>query len=235
MECLIFNLDDTLHPLSSGISASYSNNILEFMVKGLHIVAEEALQYKRRFYKAHDTSMAGLLLLGYTFDFDEFHKFVHGCLPYDVLCPDLALLSLLLSLPHMKLVLANAKRVHAEKRVICFETFNKKGCANIICKPSLAFQRALSVAGVDPSRTLFFDDSLRNIEVARLTGLCAVMVGQSVRGMLSINTVHGLKKISIPILSQTIGEEDVVDELMLKLSDELMHNTTLQGETCSVF
>ncbi|KAH7331540.1 hypothetical protein KP509_20G039400 [Ceratopteris richardii] len=245
MECLIFDLDDTLYPLSSGISVSCANNILEFMVERLHIPAEEALPLKRRLYKAHGTSMAGLVSLGYTFDFDEFHQFVHGRLPYDVLCPDLALRSLLLSLPHRKLVFTNADRIHAEKvlsrlgvqdcfeRVICFETFNKKGCANIVCKPSLeAFQRALSIAGVDPSRTLFFDDSLRNIEVARLTGLRAVLVGQSVRGMPCIETVHDLKN-ALPILWQTIEEEDVVDELMLKLSDELMHNPSEETRAVS--
>lgn len=42
--------------------------------------------------------------LGYEFDNDEFHAYVHGRLPYDTLKPDMVLRNLLLSMPPRKIV-----------------------------------------------------------------------------------------------------------------------------------
>ena len=42
--------------------------------------------------------------IGYKFDYDEYHSFVHGRLPYDKLKPDPVLRYLLLSLPIRKVV-----------------------------------------------------------------------------------------------------------------------------------
>ncbi|KAL4018552.1 hypothetical protein IC575_022150 [Cucumis melo] len=42
--------------------------------------------------------------LGYEFDNEEFHAYVHGALPYDSLNPDPVLRNLLLSLPQRKIV-----------------------------------------------------------------------------------------------------------------------------------
>lgn len=42
--------------------------------------------------------------LGYEFDNDEFHSYIHGRLPYDVLKPDVFLRNLLSSLPQRKIV-----------------------------------------------------------------------------------------------------------------------------------
>jgi len=43
--------------------------------------------------------------VGYEFDNDEYHRYVHGRLPYENLKPDPVLRSLLLGLPLRKLVL----------------------------------------------------------------------------------------------------------------------------------
>ena len=43
-------------------------------------------------------------VLGYEFDDDEFHAFVHGRLPYETLEPDPVLRNILLSLPQRKIV-----------------------------------------------------------------------------------------------------------------------------------
>lgn len=47
---------------------------------------------------------ACLQVLGYEFDNDEFHEYVHGRLPYEKLKPDPVLRNLLLSMPHRKIV-----------------------------------------------------------------------------------------------------------------------------------
>lgn len=42
--------------------------------------------------------------IGYEFDYDDYHSFVHGRLPYDRLKPDPVLRALLQSLPIRKVV-----------------------------------------------------------------------------------------------------------------------------------
>ncbi|KAG6477083.1 hypothetical protein ZIOFF_066335 [Zingiber officinale] len=53
-------------------------------------------------YKHYRTTMAGLKVIGYNFDYDDFHSFVHGRLPYETLKPNPVISQLLLSLPVRK-------------------------------------------------------------------------------------------------------------------------------------
>lgn len=226
IECLFFDLDDTLYPLSSGIAPLCRQNILDFMVEKLGIDAATAPDLCSELYRKYGTSMAGLVASGYKFDFDEYHRFVHGRLPYHILHPDLVLKNLLLSMPQRKLVFTNGDKVHAFKvlsklgledcfeHVLCFESFNPKdnfhSSLPIVCKPSLeVFHRAVQLAGVDPSKTLFFDDSHRNIKGAKAIGLQTVLVGSSTRvegADHAIESIHNIRE-AIPEIWQ---EQDVI-------------------------
>ncbi|GKV08084.1 hypothetical protein SLEP1_g19766 [Rubroshorea leprosula] len=133
-ECLVFDLDDTVYPLSSGLSVKVTQNIQEYMVQKLGIEEENVPNLCFSLYKYYGTTMAGLKAIGYNFDPDDFHSFVHGRLPYTLLKPDPVLRSLLLSLPIRKVIFTNADKAHAARvlsimgledcfeRIICFET-----------------------------------------------------------------------------------------------------------------
>ncbi|GLJ19344.1 hypothetical protein SUGI_0348510 [Cryptomeria japonica] len=292
-DCLIFDLDDTLYPLSSGLQAACRKNIEVYMSEKLKIDQTEVPTMCYDLYKRYGTTMAGLKVLGYEFDNDDFHSFVHGSLPYENLRPDPVLRSLLLSTPQRKIVFTNSDKVHAAKTlsrlgledcfegVICFETLNtpsptfyntndletpklspgERTCDNvletpklspgelacdnvlettnpcpvnggntdvlksplILCKPSLeAMEFALKIANADPKRTIFFDDSTRNIAVAKAAGLHTVLVGTSVRtdeADFALRSIHNIKE-ALPeiwedgekseLSSQSISIETVV-------------------------
>ncbi|GER47237.1 haloacid dehalogenase-like hydrolase superfamily protein [Striga asiatica] len=135
-ECLLFDLDDTLYPLSSGLANSVLNNIQDYMVEKLGIEQSKIPLLCDLLYKNYGTTMAGLRAIGYDFNYDEYHSFVHGRLPYENLKPDPVLRSLLPSLPVRKVIFTNADKVHAVKvlnrlgledcfeGIICFETLN---------------------------------------------------------------------------------------------------------------
>jgi putative hydrolase of the HAD superfamily len=136
-DCLLFDLDDTLYPLSSGLAVQVATNIQEYMIKKLGIDESKVSDLCFSLYKSHGTTMAGLKAVGYEFDADDFHSFVHGRLPYnDKLKPDPVLRSLILSLPIRKILFTNADKAHAEivlnrlglqgcfEMIICFETLN---------------------------------------------------------------------------------------------------------------
>ncbi|KAL3515553.1 hypothetical protein ACH5RR_022455 [Cinchona calisaya] len=135
-ECLLFDLDDTLYPLSTGLNLACRKNIQEFMLNQLAIEETEVPRMCLELYREYGTTMAGLKDLGYEFDDDDFHAYVHGKLPYDALKPYPLLRNLLLAMPQRKIIFTNADKAHASQvlsrlgledcfeGVICFETLN---------------------------------------------------------------------------------------------------------------
>ncbi|KAK7278103.1 hypothetical protein RJT34_23128 [Clitoria ternatea] len=240
-ECLLFDMDDTLYPLSLGLNLLCRKNIQEYMLEHLDIEKSEVPKMCLDLYREHGTTMAGLKVLGYEFDNDEFHAYVHGRLPYQKLKPDPVLKNLLLSMPQRKIIFTNADHAHAVQvlnrlgledcfeGIICFETLNppkqinytdddhvhmgstpfnnscdlsEGGCFNshhqILCKPSVeAFEAAIRIANVDPRKTLFFDDSARNVANGKVAGLHTVIVGCAdlVPGAdHALNSIHNIKE-----------------------------------------
>uniref|UniRef100_A0A6N2KK84 Uncharacterized protein n=1 Tax=Salix viminalis TaxID=40686 RepID=A0A6N2KK84_SALVM len=276
--CLLFDLDDTLYPLSSGIAAACGKNIKDYMVEELGIEESKLTELGNLLYKNYGTTMAGLRAIGYDFDYDEYHRFVHGRLPYENLKPDPVLRGLLLTLPIRKVIFTNADKVHALKvlsklgledcfeGIICFETLNPThkntvsddeddiefvGSAvtatpstdngsyttrapevfdivghfaqpnpnsvlpktPIVCKPSeAAIERALKIANINPQRTLFFEDSVRNIQAGKRVGLQTVLVGtsQRVKGAdFALESIHNIRE-ALPQLWEADIKSEVV-------------------------
>lgn len=243
-DCLLFDVDDTLYPFSSGLSASCTKNIGDYMHEKLGIEKSKIPELSNFLYKTYGTTMAGLRAIGYDFDYDEYHSFVHGRLPYENLKPDPVLRSLLLSLPYRKVIFTNADKIHAAKclnrlglegcfeGILCFETLNPTHNSNInsdseddqntelfdivehfsqpgntqselpktpiVCKPSeSAIEQALSVAGINPHKTIFFDDSTRNIASGKCVGLTTVLVGNSHRckgADYALESLHNIRE-----------------------------------------
>ncbi|GMI91910.1 hypothetical protein like AT5G02230 [Hibiscus trionum] len=130
-DCLLFDLDDTLYPLSSGLARECGKNIKDYMVEKLEIEKDKIVELSNLLYKNYGTTMAGLRAVGYDFDYDEYHR-----LPYDNLKLDPQLRSLLMTLPLRKIIFTNADKIHATtalsklgledcfEGIICFETLN---------------------------------------------------------------------------------------------------------------
>ncbi|KAK7284499.1 hypothetical protein RJT34_19245 [Clitoria ternatea] len=252
-DCLLFDMDDTLYPLSTGLNLACRKNIEEYMLKHLHIEESEVPNMCLDLYREYGTTMAGLKALGYEFDNDDFHTYVHGRLPYEKLKPDPVLRNLLISMPQHKIIFTNADQAHAQEvlnrlglrgcfdDIICFETLNppnytdvpthnheltwsnsfkeacnktESGCfkskTQILCKPSVeAIEAAIQLANVDPSKTLFFDDSARNIASGKAAGLHTVIVGHSdlVPGAdHALNSIHNIKE-ALPKIWEVEGDQ----------------------------
>lgn len=258
-ECLLFDMDDTLYPMSTGINMACRKNIEEYMVDHLGIDESEVPRMCLELYKEYGTTMAGLKELGYEFDNDEFHAYVHGKLPYEFLRPDPLLRNLLLSMPQRKIIFTNADKVHAAKvlhrlgledcfeGVICFETLNPSPPSpsqpqqysvvddgiiiqedqnggnwrnpKVLCKPSvLAMEAAIQIANLHPNKTLFFDDSIRNIASAKSAGLCTVIVGSSslVSGAdYALSSIHNIKE-AIPDIWETDLQGEGGDTIIIQ-------------------
>lgn len=268
-DCLLFDLDDTLYPLSTGLAAACGQNIKDYMVEKLGIDRSKITELSNLLYKNYGTTMAGLRAIGYDFDYDEYHSYVHGRLPYQNLKPDPVLRSLLLSLPIRKVIFTNADKVHAAKAlkklgledcfegIICFETLNpvhKNTVSDdeddikfigseltrvtpnkneifdivkhfsepnpgsvlpktpIVCKPSEhAIEIALRIGNINPQRTLFFEDSVRNVQSGKRVGLDTVLVGtsQRVKGAdYALESIHNIRE-ALPELWNTDKKAEI--------------------------
>ncbi|OVA16530.1 HAD-like domain [Macleaya cordata] len=264
-DCLLFDLDDTLYPLSSGLSEECTKNIGDYMHEKLGIEESKIPEMCNFLYKTYGTTMAGLRAIGYDFDYDEYHSFVHGRLPYENLKPDPVLRNLLLSLPFRKVIFTNADKIHAAKAlsrlglegcfegIICFETLNpthnntisdedepntkpfdivghfsqtnsesELPKTPIVCKPSeAAIEHALNIADINPQRTIFFDDSTRNIESGKRVGLTTVLVGRSQRTKgadYALESIHNIKEALPELWNAEKKSEQVVSKVAIETS-----------------
>ncbi|MCD9641934.1 hypothetical protein HAX54_028420 [Datura stramonium] len=177
---VFFDLDDTLYPLSTGLAASVRKNI-----EGK---------------------------IGYDFDYDEqiTGDFVHGRLPYENLKPDPVLRSLLLSVPIRKVIFTNADKSHPATLLLLtalksstlldiFLNLMLDQCCQrhqLFCKTFRSYiERALKIANINPHRTLFFEDSVRNITQA---GKCrSDTVGNSQRVVgadYALESIHNIRE-----------------------------------------
>lgn len=73
-DSLIFDLDDTLYPLSSGLAHSCRENIERYMIEHLKIDPAIVPDMCTKMYKTYGTTMAGLWTQGYYFDHDDWHR-----------------------------------------------------------------------------------------------------------------------------------------------------------------
>ncbi|KAI7726022.1 hypothetical protein M8C21_033452 [Ambrosia artemisiifolia] len=215
-ECLLFDVDDTLYPLSSGLSAQCTKNIIEYMGNELDIDESKVLEMNGKLYREYGTSMAGLRAFGYDFDYDNYHSFVHGRLPYENLKPDPVLRSLLHSLPIRKV-----------GSVIGYENDSELPESPIVCKPfENAFQQAFKLANINPRKTLFFDDSIRNIQTSKLTGLTTVLVGSSQRKTgvdYALESIHNIRE-ALPELWEGVSKS-----LNVSLSQKIAMETPVEA------
>ncbi|KAI3811579.1 hypothetical protein L1987_21305 [Smallanthus sonchifolius] len=184
-------------------------------------------------YKDYGTTMAGLRALGYDFDHDDYHRFVHGRLPYEYLKPDPVLKSLLNSLPLRKVIFSNANEAHVAEvlgrlgledcfdDVICFETLNTNN--QTIDTPvvgddnnepvglPLANPRKMLSSRLLRWRRLTLIKPIRNIQTAKLTGLNTVLAGSSERkdGVdYALESIH--IKEAMPELWELVTKSDDV-------------------------
>ncbi|RLN19166.1 uncharacterized protein C2845_PM02G01570 [Panicum miliaceum] len=225
-DCVLLDLDDTLYPGNTGLGPALKRNIDEFLQAKLGVSAERAAAMRVELFRTHGSSLAGLIALGYDVHPDEYHSYVHGRLPYDRIAADPQLARLLQSIPQRKVLFTNSDRAHMKRAlerlgvdeavfdaVVCFETMNPhlfgeageegRGAGGdppaVVLKPAVdAIVAGLRVAGTNPRRTLFLDDSERNIAAGKALGLRTALVGKRVRSKdadYALESIGALRRV----------------------------------------
>lgn len=242
-DSILFDLDDTLYLSKLGFGEATKRNIDDFLVEKCGFPANKASSLRVELFKKYGSSLAGLRALGYDIDADDYHSFVHGRLPYDLIKPDAQLRNLLRSINQRKIIFTNSDKNHAIKvldrlgirdcfeKIICFETMNpnlskasRPDEIPVVLKPSLeAINIAIDAAEVDPRHTLFFDDNVRNIAAGKAVGLRTVLVGKTTKSKESDYAVEVVNKNNLIQVIPEIwfGEEDEKQQQQPKIDSVL--------------
>ncbi|KAK8467447.1 hypothetical protein PHAVU_007G056000 [Phaseolus vulgaris] len=240
-DAIIFDLDDTLYPSTTGIDRCVKRNIELFLIEKCGFSESKAAHLRVELFKTYGSTLAGLRALGYDITAEEYHSFVHGRLPYDSIKPDVQLRNLLCTIKQRKIVFTNSDRIHAMRaldrlgisdcfeQVICFETINpnlpnstRPDEFPVLLKPSLdAFRIALDAANVEPRRTLFLDDSVRNIAAGREMGLQTVLVGKTVKSKEANYAVEFVNNVAQAIPEIWANKMEDKDETITRTKSEL--------------
>jgi putative hydrolase of the HAD superfamily len=201
---VFFDLDDTLYPSSNGLWDAIRDRMNRYMEEILALPPEQITTLRRDYFLTYGTTLRGLQV-HHNVDADDFLAYVHDLALDTFLQPDLALRSLIQSLPQKKWVFTNADDAHA-RRVIaklgldgCFDGIIDVRANDFFCKPQpQAYWSALAIAGETvPDRCVFLDDSPRNLAPATELGLMTVLVGTDrpdPAACFSIQSIHDLPR-----------------------------------------
>ena len=183
----LFDLDNTLYPLETGLAEMVSARITDFVAELTGLPHDEAYALQKHYLADYGLTLSGLLA-HHGVDPDVYHAMFHE-LPLDVLKPDEALIAGLKRLPGRRLIFTNADDVHAA-RVLkqlgltgLFEDVFHIASSDFTPKPKPeAFARIIATHAITPAATAFFEDSERNLAPAAALGMTTILVGPAALG-----------------------------------------------------
>lgn len=178
----LFDLDNTLYPLESGLAVTVSARITDFVADLTGLPRDGAHVLQKRYLAEHGLTLRGLMD-HHGVDPDIYHANLHE-VPLDCLVRDEALIAALGRLPGRRLIFTNADDVHAA-RVLAhlgltdlFDDVFHIGSAVFAPKPSPeAFARIIAAHAIDPAVTAFFEDAPHNLAPAAALGMTTILVG----------------------------------------------------------
>jgi putative hydrolase of the HAD superfamily len=181
---ILFDLDDTLYPASTGLWPVLKERMNRYMVERLNIPAEEVPRLREQYFVTYGTTLRGLQA---NLQVDErgYLAYVHDVELADYLHPDPVQKQILASLPTRNLIFTNADADHA-RRVLQILEIEQYFAAVIdinrmqpYCKPSPeAFALAMQTAGESaPARCVMIDDLPHTTRAAKAIGLYSLLYG----------------------------------------------------------
>lgn len=177
----IFDLDNTLYPASANLFLQIDVKMKAFISRLLDIDLDDAYVIQKKYYREHGTTLCGLML-NYDVDPEEFLDFVHD-IDHTVLEPNPGLAHTIQSLPGRKLIHTNGSDQHAEDVLSalgiedCFEAIFDIRAGAYVPKPDPeSYRRFLHSHAFEPTTSIMFEDSVKNLKPAAEMGMVTVLV-----------------------------------------------------------
>ena len=180
----IFDLDNTIYDFNLGLFRRVSSRMTEY-IKGFFDLNEvDALTLQRDMYKKYGLTLRGLMIEK-KINPEPFLEFVHD-VDFRELNEDVTLKTLLRKIKGKKSIYTNATFKHAKnilKSMGIFQEFEiifDIKDANYIAKPDLnsylMMKKKLGLNDKNISKSIFFEDTAKNLKPARELGMSTVWV-----------------------------------------------------------
>ena len=179
---LLFDLDDTLYPASTGLWTVLKRRMSDYMRENMGIPPQDIGRLREQYFLQYGTTLRGLQA-NHVIDTEDFLAYVHDVPLGDYLTPNPLQRSAIASLPARRLIFTNADVAHARRVLAALELadlFDAIVDVNAVapyCKPMPeSFRIAMDAAGeTDPALCVMIDDLPRTTRAAREFGMFGVL------------------------------------------------------------
>jgi putative hydrolase of the HAD superfamily len=175
----IFDLDNTLYRADNGIFAQIESRMTDYVERHLGLPRDAARVVQKALYRAHGTTLNGLMR-EHGVDAEDYLHFVHD-IDLGELAPDARLVEAIAALPGRRFVFTNGCRNHAARILArigmdgLFEQVWDIRSMDFVPKPQAAAYHSVVAAGaVNAPCAAMFDDIPRNLVAARALGMTTV-------------------------------------------------------------
>ena len=180
----IFDLDNTLYDINLGLFRKVSERITLYIMDKLYLKKEDAERLRSKMYKEYGLTLRGLIIEK-NIDPDSYLDFVHN-VAHPELKVDLQLKNFLKKLHGKKFIYTNASKKHAINVMDGMgitdqfdDILDIKG-TNYVPKPDPrsyeTMIRKFKIVGEQLNRTVFFEDTAKNLKPAKKMGLSTVWI-----------------------------------------------------------
>jgi len=177
----IFDLDNTLYRADAEFFSQIDQKITNFISRYLALQPDKARMVQKDFLAEYGTSLSGMMAV-HGMDPAEFLDYVHD-VDLHMLDPDPQLRENIKALPGRKFIFTNGSKGHARNvagHLNLFDLFDGHfGIEDVdyVPKPKRSpYIKFCDVFDIDPETAIFFEDSLRNLEVPKHMGMRTVLV-----------------------------------------------------------
>lgn len=175
----IFDLDNTLYRADCGVFAQIEGRMTDYVAHFLDLAREEAWGLQKSLYRAHGTTLNGLMKI-HGIAPDDYLDYVHD-IDLSSLAPDPRLIAAVERLPGRRYIFTNGCRRHAARileRIGAAHLFGEIWDIRTIGfspKPEAgAYDAVVAASGIAPQRAAMFDDIPHNLAPARALGMTTV-------------------------------------------------------------
>ena len=189
----IFDLDNTLYASSSGIFDEIDRRMKKFISNEFGISEKNSLSLQKKLYKKYGTTLYGLIKY-YKINPIKFLDYVHDINLCKIEQSDF-LKEYLNNLPGKKIIFTNGDAKWAKKILSALGIKNSfDGIfdiikANYIPKPQKeTYTNFIKNFDIDPSKSVFFEDTERNLEHAYKLGITTILIDEELKNKDAINS-----------------------------------------------
>ncbi len=188
MDCIIFDLDNTLYPPERDLFSLIDRRINRYMNEVVGIPREEVDVLRRRYWQLYGVTMQGLMR-HHQVDPEDYLAYVHDIDVASRLAPDPALRRVLEDLPMRRAVFTNASTGHGERVLKAlglndlFEEIFDIRVANYLPKPyPEPYYAVLARLDLPADRCIMVEDTPENLQTAKTLGMGTILVGGKTAG-----------------------------------------------------